>query len=119
MKPSCLHCSTELKGRSDKKFCSPYCRSAYHYEMNKQKESSLFKTIDRHLKTNRKILKSYNKAGLATVKKEKLLNAGFNPNYFTHYWKNRKKQVYLFCYEYGFLDLKHTYVLITWQTYMK
>ncbi|TYP69979.1 hypothetical protein [Aquimarina intermedia] len=119
MSVACLHCSTKLKGRSDKKFCSSYCRSAYHYEINKQKESSTFQKIDRQLKINRKILKAYNKAGLATIRKEKLLEAGFDPGYFTHYWKNQKNQVYLFCYEYGFLDLQHKYVLITWQPYME
>ncbi|WP_369858944.1 hypothetical protein [Aquimarina sp. I32.4] len=59
---------------------------------------------------------------MSTVRKEKLLSEGFNPTYFTHYWKNKKGQVYLFCYEYGFLDLKQSqkekYVLIKWQEYM-
>lgn len=119
MSVSCLHCSTELIGRSDKKFCSPYCRSSYHYEINKQNENSLYQKIDRQLKMNRRILKEYNKAGLATVKKEKLLDTGFDPKYFTHYWKNQKQQVYLFCYEYGFLDLQHKYVLVTYQNYMQ
>ncbi len=122
MKVNCLHCNEEIKGRTDKKFCSPYCRSAFHYQKNRDKEESLFKTIDKQLKTNRKILKNYNKAGLATVSVQKLLGEGFNPKYFTHYWKNKKGQVYLFCYEYGFLELKENnkrkYVLVTWQEYM-
>ncbi len=119
----CLHCNEEIEGRTDKKFCSPYCRSAFHYQKNKEKEDTLFKTIDKQLKTNRKILKNYNKAGLAKVSAEKVVNEGFNPKYFTHYWKNKKGQAYLFCYEYGFLELKEgnkkKYVLVTWQEYMK
>jgi hypothetical protein len=106
----------------DKKFCSPYCKSAYHYQQNKKKESSLYQSIDRQLKTNRRILKLYNKAGKATVRKEKLLSEGFNPRYFTHYWKNQNGDVYLFCYEYGFLERsennKAKYILVTWQDYM-
>jgi len=31
-----------------------------------------------------------------------LIDQGFNPKFFTHYWKNNKGDVYLFCYEYGF-----------------
>ncbi|MHA7060119.1 hypothetical protein ACWGOQ_0023025 [Aquimarina sp. M1] len=122
MNRNCTYCNEIFEGRKDKKFCSSYCRSAFYYKTNKEKENTLFKTIDQQLKTNRKILKNYNRAGLATIRKEKLLQEGFNPKYFTHYWKNNKGQVYLFCYEYGFLELKDSgkrkYVLIQWQEYM-
>ena len=52
---------------------------------------------------------------MATIRKEKLLSEGFNPKYFTNYWKNSKGQVSLFCYEYGFLKIqknqkKNTYL---------
>lgn len=121
-KKNCLYCNLELFGRSDKKYCSPYCKSSHQYEKSKT-ENSTYYAIDRQLKLNRKILKSYNKSGMSSLRKEKLLNEGFNPNYFTHYWKNNKGQVYLFCYEYGFLLLKdqekEKYLLITWQDYMK
>ena len=118
----CLECKEELKGRIDKIFCSPYCKSAYHYKQSKEKDKSLFRYIDDQLKSNRRILKSYNKAGKATVRKEILDNQGFNPKYFTNYWKNQKGDVYLFCYEYGFLQRnengKPKYILVEWQAYM-
>lgn len=79
--------------------------------------------VDKQLKRNRRILRDYNKAGKATVRKVKLIAEGFDPSYFTHYWKTKKGQVYLFCYEYGFLSLqengKDKYLLVTWQDYMK
>jgi hypothetical protein len=57
-----------------------------------------------------------------TIKTNILLELGFNPNFFTHYWKNEKGEVYLFAYEYGFLKKnesgKEKYVLVTWQDYM-
>jgi hypothetical protein len=57
-----------------------------------------------------------------TVESKILLNLGFDPNFFTHYWKNQKGDVYLFVYEYGFLKFKERgrdkYVLILWQEYM-
>jgi len=119
---NCLYCKTEIKGRSDKLFCTPYCKSSYHYEKSKKKESSLYVKVDKQLKTNRRILKQYNKSGLSTVKKSVLDGEGFNPRYFTNYWKNSKGQVYLFCYEFGFMEIKKDinskYVLITWQSYM-
>ncbi|WP_299315523.1 hypothetical protein [uncultured Aquimarina sp.] len=122
MERQCTYCKEQIEGREGKKFCSSYCRSAFYYQQNKEKEHSLFKKIDQQLKTNRKILKNYNRAGLVTIRKEKLIKEGFDPKYFTHYWKNSKGQVYLFCYEYGFLTVnerqKGKYVLIKWQEYM-
>lgn len=117
----CLYCNKTISGRLDKKFCDQYCKSAFHYQNRKEKESLYFK-IDSQLKKNRTILKYYNKAGKAYVRKQVLLEAGFNPRYFTHYWKNGKGQVYLFCYEYGFSENidngKTKYILITYQNYM-
>lgn len=118
MTASCLYCNEKIEGRKDKKFCNPYCKSSYHYQKNKENEDTLFLKIDKQLKINRRVLKEFNKAGLATVRKEKLHENGFNPKYFTHYWKNKENKVYLFCYEYGFLRLKEKYVLINWQSYM-
>ena len=57
------------------------------------------------------------------MRAEDLNSRGFNKKYFTHYWKNKKGDVYLFCYEYGFLSKqengKSKFMLITWQDYMK
>ncbi|TLP71173.1 hypothetical protein ES765_19935 [Maribacter sp. ACAM166] len=51
-----------------------------------------------------------------------LLELGFDPKFFTLYWKNQKGEVYLFIYKYGFLKKpengKDKYVLVTWQDYM-
>ncbi|MFH4966181.1 hypothetical protein V8G69_14365 [Gaetbulibacter sp. M235] len=69
------------------------------------------------------MLKNFNKAGKAIVRLDELVAEGFNPNYFTHYWKTAKEDVYLFVYEYGFLKRKENniekYVLIKWQDYME
>lgn len=71
---------------------------------------------------NRQLLNHFNKAGKAIIRKEELVKAGFNPKFFTHYWKNQQGDVYLFCYEYGFLEKKEQnkskYVLVKWQDYM-
>lgn len=119
---TCPSCGEEIIGRVDKKFCSSYCKSSYHYLKNRDKPENRFKQIDNQLKLNRKILKEYNKGGKVTVRRLVLLNEGFNPKYFTHYWKNNKGQVYLFCYEYGFLRLEEhgidKYLLVRHQPYM-
>jgi hypothetical protein len=119
---NCPYCRKQVEGRTDKKFCSHYCKSSYHYVKNREDENNLFKNIDTQLKLNRRILKEYNKAGKAMVRAETLLGEGFNPKYFTNYWKSKSGGVYLFCYEYGFKKTedngKPKYLLVQWQDYM-
>lgn len=118
----CRVCNEPIVGRIDKKYCSPKCRSANDYE-KRLDDNPFFYTVDKILKSNRKILKQFNKSGFTTLRKEKLIKEGFNPKFFTHYWKNKKGQVYLFCFEFGFLEIKKEgvtkYLLVEWQDYMK
>lgn len=118
----CLECNKKLKGRRDKKFCTPYCKSSYHYKNNRDNENTFYESVLGQLRLNRSILKKYNKAGKAIVRKDELIKIGFNPNRFTHYWKNKNGDVYLFCFEFGFLERKENgkkkYILVKWQKYM-
>lgn len=119
---ACAACGRELKGRSDKKFCDLHCKSSYHYKRSLEEAPRFYNKVDNQIKANRRILKQYNKAGKATVRSSILVQEGFDPNFFTHYWKNQKGDVYLFVYEYGFLKKKEhdveKYVLVRWQEYM-
>lgn len=118
----CLNCGKVLEGRSDKVYCDVHCKSSYQYNQRKENGPSLYLRIDKQLKLNRKILKEYNKAGKATVRKSIVEDIGFNPNYFTHYWKNTKGDLYLFVYEFGYLKKSEhgtdKYILVKWQDYM-
>ncbi|MGF1560052.1 MAG: hypothetical protein ACFCUL_13260 [Flavobacteriaceae bacterium] len=118
----CPVCGELLKGRSDKKFCSTKCKSIDQYE-NRQVNEAFFLQVERTLRTNRKLLKRHNRSGFTTIRTTELLKEGFDPNFFTHFWKNQKGEVYLFVYEFGFLKKsengKDKYVLVTWQPYMK
>lgn len=119
----CLLCGENLKGRRDKKFCNPQCKSAYQYQKLQEETPPFYYTVHKQLMRNRKILKAYNKAGKATVRASVLLEEGFHPKVFTHYWKNRSGETYLFVFEYGFLKKnengKPKFVLIKWQNFMK
>nr|WP_296382264.1 hypothetical protein [Winogradskyella sp.] len=119
----CLYCQKELGGRTDKKFCDPQCKSAYQYKQAKEQPERFYDKVDNQLKLNRKILKEYNKGGKVTVRTSALESEGFNPKFFTHYWKSKKDDVYLFVYEYGFLKKKEhnvgKYILVKWQDYME
>jgi hypothetical protein len=120
-KATCPICESDIIGRTDKVYCSIECKRAAESEKRKI-EDALFLKIDRQLKTNRKILKKYNRVGKTTLRREELTKEGFDPNYFTHYWKNSSGDVYLFVYDYGFLALKDNqkdkYLIVQWQEYM-
>lgn len=120
-KRKCPQCDKKIEGRPNKKFCDEYCRTTFNYYRIKN-NPSLFTKIHEQLMRNRKLLDYYNKGGTVTVRKELLTDKGFDPHYFTHYWKNNKGDVYLFCYEHGFLKKidngKEKYILILWQDYM-
>ena len=122
MQNECLYCGKQLVGRTDKKYCNLHCKSAYQYQKAKENPERFYNKVDNQLRLNRKILKGYNKGGKVTVRAEVLMKLGFDPNFFTHYWKNQKGDVYLFVYEYGFLKKKENgkekHVLILWQEYM-
>ncbi len=115
----CLECSKEVEGRSDKNFCSNICKSKYHYNNNKSKEGNVFREIDQQLKKNRSILKKYFINGDRILLKDELIALGFVPKYFTHYWKNESGEVYLFCFEFGFLSKTENgvakYTLMKWK----
>lgn len=119
----CANCGEKFMGRRGKKFCSDYCKSNFHYERNKMNEDSFYKQVDKQLKLNRKLLKRFNASGKSTVRAELILKEGFDPTFFTHYWKNNRGDVYLFCFEFGFLKRKENgkvkYILVKWQSYMK
>lgn len=119
----CLYCGIKLVGRTDKKFCNLHCKSAYQYKRSKQEPERFYNKVDNQLKLNRRLLKEFNKGGKVTVRSSVLLELGFDPKFFTHYWKNQKGDVYLFVYEYGFLKKtdygKEKYVLVIWQDYME
>lgn len=119
----CLSCGTTLKGRRDKKFCNVHCKSSYHYVKSLNEPPKFYYMVEKQLKLNRKILKKYNVGGKVTVRKRLLVDDGFNPKFFTHYWKNSNGETYLFVYEYGFMKRvehgKDKYVLVTWQDYME
>lgn len=92
----CRYSNKELSGRTDKKFCDPQCKSACQYQIEKQNPERFYNKVDNQLKLNRRLLKKYNKGGKVTIRSSVLLELGFDPNFFTHYWKNQKGEIYLF-----------------------
>lgn len=108
---NCLECGEKIVGRIDKKFCNDTCRNAFN---NKQvsKASDQVRKINRILKSNRKILEELNPTGKTTTTKDKLINSGFNFNYFTNTYTTRDGRIYYFSYDYGFLELEKNRVVL-------
>lgn len=111
MEKFCLDCQKPLIGRADKKFCDDQCRTSYNNRLKVQ-DHSLMKHINQILKKNHQILQRFNPDGKKKLKREVLLQHGFDFNYHTHIYKTQKGGNYVFCYEYGYLLLENDEVLI-------
>lgn len=99
----CLSCGKTIIGRADKKFCSSYCRSAYHYEQKGQ-QTNLVRRVNYILKKNRDIISKLNPKGKTRVSKTTLITKGFNFNYFTNIYRTKNEHEYRFCYDQGYIE---------------
>ncbi len=100
----CLDCGQMVVGRIDKKFCNDLCRNNYNNHL-KMADASVMKQINGVLKNNRRILAKLNPHGKVKLSRKRLINAGYNFNYITHYYLTQKGDTYYFCYEYGYLPI--------------
>ena len=107
----CLECNQVINGRSDKKFCSDLCRNAYNNKMNNDSNKTV-RNINNILRRNRKILQELNPNDKAKIHKSKLVDKGFDFNYFTSVYKTQKGTIYHFCYEYGYLMLEDDFYFL-------
>lgn len=111
MERLCLDCQQPIIGRTDKKFCDDQCRTNYNNRLKSQDNSSL-KEINQILKKNYLVLKDCNPEGKTKIKKDLLLQKGFNFGYHTHIYTTQKGVSYTFCYDYGYLVLDNENILL-------
>ncbi|HHL52241.1 MAG TPA: DUF2116 family Zn-ribbon domain-containing protein [Flammeovirgaceae bacterium] len=104
----CLECGKAIFGRSDKKFCSDECRSAYNNARNRA-TTNMMRKVNATLKRNRDILLSFNPHGKANVHKDRLRDAGFNFNYHTNSYTTKAGKTYYFCYDQGYIIHENGY----------
>jgi hypothetical protein len=110
-KRTCLECGEEFSGRTDKKFCSDMCRNAYNNRLNSD-SSNLVRNINNILRKNRRILQDLNPEGKTKVTKKRLMEKGFDFNYFTSTYITQKGAIYHFCYEQGYLALDNDFYFL-------
>ncbi|MEO6136575.1 MAG: hypothetical protein ABIP35_15555 [Ginsengibacter sp.] len=109
----CLSCEKVLRGRTDKKFCDDNCRNNYN-NLLKSNTTNLVRNINNYLGKNRRILESLfvNGEEMAKTTRAKLLQKGFQFQFITHTYTNKKGNVYFFCYDVGYLPLENDWYLI-------
>lgn len=107
----CQACQEKLVGRSDKKFCSDYCRNAYHGEKNKEKNNYM-RNVNNILRRNRSILFELNESDRELIEKEELTLRGFNFRFYTNSWRVNEKENYYFIYDFGFVEVSDNKVKI-------
>ena len=112
LKKKCEECSREIVGRTDKKFCSDYCRNAYHKKLNKD-TNNLIRNTNNRLRKNYRILESFPlKDGKTTTPKTKLTDKGFDFEHITSIYTTKKGTVYYFVYDLGYLPLDNDFIMI-------
>lgn len=111
MQKQCPECGEKIVGRTDKKFCSDYCRNAYNNRINKDSKN-LIKNINNRLRKNWRILEELNPEEKTKTTRTKLTSKGFNFNYFTSTYTTRKGTVYYFVYNQGYLPLDNDFIML-------
>ncbi len=108
MEKSCPECGEKLRGRTDKKFCSDYCRNTHHNKQNKE-TTNLIRNTNNLLRRNHRILEELNPGDKTSVTRTKMLARGFNFEFFTNIYTTKTGKQYFFIYDQGYLKLENDY----------
>src|SRR4051812_6202663 len=96
---TCPECGEKFYGRSDKKFCSDYCRNAFNNKQNSDCTNHI-RNINNTLRKNRRILENIIVSGKTErLPWQKLALVGFNFEYCTHMRTTNDGKMYFYCYE--------------------
>ena len=108
MHKQCLECEEKILGRTDKKFCSDACRNAYNNKVNKDGKN-LIRNVNNRLRKNWRILETLNPDQKTKTSRTKLIEKGFDFNYFTNTYTTKAGTIYYFVYNQGYLPLEGDY----------
>ena len=108
MERKCLECGEKVIGRIDKKFCNDYCRNSYNNNLNKDSRN-LLRNVNNRLRKNYRILQELNPKDKTKTTRSKLLEKGFDFEYFTNIYTTRTGTIYYFVYDQGYLPLDGDY----------
>ncbi len=111
MQKLCPECGEKIIGRSDKKFCSDYCRNSFNNKVNKDSKN-LIRNTNNRLRKNYKTLSELNTTGKTKVTKTKLIDKGFDFNLFTSIYTTKTGNTYYYVYDQGYLALENAWYLL-------
>ena len=106
-------CKSELKGRPDKKFCSPACKNFYHTKLRAVTKDAASQ-IDAILHRNRAILlEIVGKNGIQKkVLRIVLERKKFRFKYLTHFHINSKGKMFHYLYDLAWMEFSDDEILI-------
>ncbi|OXG05536.1 hypothetical protein BC749_101392 [Flavobacterium araucananum] len=108
---TCLECSEKIVGREDKKFCSDSCRNAYNNKINKD-STNFMRNVNNKLRKNYRILSELNIDGKSKATREKMINKGFDFDFFTNILQTKTGNTYYFLYDQGYRSLDNDYFML-------
>lgn len=101
MNPSCIECGATLSGRSDKKFCSDYCRATWHNRLYRKSVSEQ-SPVTRILRQNYAVLTRLLGSGRHRADRHHLEQWQFNPAYCTASRRDPLGRRIYSCYSYTY-----------------
>lgn len=113
MNRNCKICAKPLKGRSDKIFCSTYCKNLYHKKLRHATKIAAME-INGYLKRNHAILMEIlgkNKTQIKTYR-NRLEKKGFRFKYHTHFHINSKNKTFYYVYNLAWMEFSDDEVLV-------
>jgi predicted nucleic acid-binding Zn ribbon protein len=108
---TCLECSEKIVGREDKKFCSDSCRNAYNNKINKD-STNFMRNVNNKLRKNYRILSELNSEGKSKATRDKMINKGFDFDFFTNILQTKTGNTYYFLYDQGYRSLDNDYFML-------
>ena len=111
MNKTCLECSEKIVGREDKKFCSDGCRNAYNNKINKD-SNNYMRNVNNKLRKNYRILSELNIEGKSKATRDKMINKGFDFDFFTNILQTKTGNTYYFLYDQGYRSLDNDYYML-------
>ena len=115
MSKTCPECGDKIIGRADKKFCSDACRNSYNNRKNSDTKN-LMRNINNKLRKNYRILDKLNPEDKTKTTKNRLVDAGFDFNYFTSIYTTKAGTTYYFVYDQGYLPLEGDFYALVKRT---
>lgn len=108
---TCLECAEKIVGREDKKFCSDSCRNAYNNKINKD-STNFMRNVNNKLRKNYRILSELNVDGKSKATRDKMINKGFDFEFFTNVLQTKTGNTYYFLYDQGYRSLDNDYFML-------